>query len=49
MTQDNSAAAITKIGERVLNIEADAISQMAKGMPADLQPQHSLSLGLRAV
>ena len=26
MTHDNSPAAITKIGERVLNIEADAIS-----------------------
>jgi arabinose-5-phosphate isomerase len=46
MTQDNSAAAITKIGERVLNIEADAISQMAKGMPADFAAVAQLILGL---
>ena len=46
MTQDNSPAAITKVGERVLNIEADAISQMANCMPADFAATAQLILGL---
>jgi arabinose-5-phosphate isomerase len=46
MTHDNSPAAITKIGERVLNIEADAISQMANCMPVDFAAAAQLILGL---
>ena len=46
MTYDNSPATITKIGERVLNIEADAISQMANCMPVDFAAAAQLILGL---
>jgi len=45
MPQNLTPEAIVKIGERVLNIEADAITQMAKEMPQDFAAAAQLILG----
>ena len=45
MTLDLSPESIVKIGERVLHIEADAITQMANGMPQDFAAAAQLILG----
>lgn len=45
MTQNLSPQTIAEIGERVLNIEADAITQMANKMPQDFAAAAQLIIG----
>ena len=45
MTQELSPQAIAEIGKRVLNIEADAITQMACDLPQDFAAAAQMILG----